>query len=188
MFWLLQQVQPATAAAALGVPGQTMVIHGGGRKSGGSGGGGTIIETFKCEVCNQIFASMNSLQSHISQVHEVGMNKRNKKPNSTLHCEYKYSGMSLAGKVYFDCTSLFFIIRNILISRVFFLQIPYLVILVIPDWPARQFNTLLKLSHLSLNLLLPEPEIKFWIIQPDLHLSKLLEVWALQVYKMEFPI
>lgn len=90
------QVQPATAAAALGVPGQTMVIHGGGRKSGGSGGGGTIIETFKCEVCNQIFASMNALQSHISQVHEVGMNKRNKKPNSTLHCEYKYSGMSLA--------------------------------------------------------------------------------------------
>ena len=109
-----------------------MVIHGGGRKSGGSGGGGTIIETFKCEVCNQIFASMNALQSHISQVHEVGMNKRNKKPNSTLHCEYKYSGMSLAGKVYFDFTRFFIIIRNILISRAYF-QIPYLVILVIPD-------------------------------------------------------
>ena len=89
------QVQPAAAAALGGIPG-TMVIHGGGRKSGGGGGGGTIIETFKCEVCNQIFASMNALQSHISQVHEVGMNKRNKKPNSTLHCEYKYSGMSLA--------------------------------------------------------------------------------------------
>ena len=80
------------------VPGTAMVIHGHPYDKRKPGGGGTIIETFKCEVCNQIFASMNSLQNHIAQVHEVGIsNQRKRKYNSsTLHCEYKYSGLSLA--------------------------------------------------------------------------------------------
>lgn len=51
---------------------------------------GTIIETFKCEVCNQIFSSMNSLQSHVAQVHE-----RKKFSTAPLHCEYKYSGLTI---------------------------------------------------------------------------------------------
>lgn len=75
--------------------GMNVVIHGG-RKTG------TIIETFKCEVCNQIFNSMSGLQSHVTAVHEVAPVKARtgKKFNpSTLHCEYKYSGMSLADSI-----------------------------------------------------------------------------------------
>ena len=70
------------------------MIHGG-RKTG------NIIESFKCEVCNQTYNSINALQNHIAQVHEIGLTKRGqgKKtsfPSSTLHCEYKYSGLNLA--------------------------------------------------------------------------------------------
>ena len=83
---------PATTAAT------NMVIHGGRGKTAG-----TIIETFKCEVCNQIFSNMSALQTHVAQVHEVGMNKRQGKKGfasgSTLHCEYKYSGLSLADSI-----------------------------------------------------------------------------------------
>ena len=50
-------VAPPAAAATM-VPGGHVLIHGG-RKTG------TIIETFKCEVCNQIFSSMNALQNHV---------------------------------------------------------------------------------------------------------------------------
>ena len=94
-------VSPAAAAAmtpSAMVPGGMNVLIHGGRKTG------TIIETFKCEVCNQIFSSMNALQTHVAQVHEVGLTKRGqgKKtnfPSSTLHCEYKYSGLSLADSI-----------------------------------------------------------------------------------------
>ena len=90
-------VTPAAASAATMVPGGMNVLIHGGRKTG------TIIETFKCEVCNQIFSSMNALQNHVAQVHEVGLNKRPGKkttfPSSTLHCEYKYSGLSLADSI-----------------------------------------------------------------------------------------
>lgn len=87
----------APAAAPAVVPaGMNVVIHGG-RKTG------TIIETFKCEVCNQVFSSMNGLQNHVAQVHEVNLNRRQGKKSgfapSTLHCEYKYSGLSLADSI-----------------------------------------------------------------------------------------
>ena len=71
--------------------GMNVVIHGG-RKTG------TIIETFKCEVCNQVFQSMAALQQHVTSIHEApvqtqGKGKGSKKvASSTLHCEYKYSG------------------------------------------------------------------------------------------------
>lgn len=86
---------PATAVAQTSSTG-TMIIHGNRSKTGG-----TIIETFKCEVCNQIYASMIALQNHVAQVHEVGLNKRQKKSAgfAPLHCEYKYSGLSLADSV-----------------------------------------------------------------------------------------
>ena len=88
--------QPANLVPAAPTGTQSaMVIHGN-RKAGA--GGGTIIETFKCEVCNQIFASMQGLQTHIAQIHETGLNRNKKQKfnSSTLHCEYKYSGLSLA--------------------------------------------------------------------------------------------
>ena len=89
----------AAATASSATPAATnMVIHGGRGKTAG-----TIIETFKCEVCNQIFSNMSALQTHVAQVHEVGMNKRQGKKGfasgSTLHCEYKYSGLSLADSI-----------------------------------------------------------------------------------------
>jgi hypothetical protein len=70
------------------------VIHGG-RKTN------PIIETFKCELCNQIFASIASLQNHISTIHEMAgaAKKKNKFNPSTLHCEYKYSGISLGDAI-----------------------------------------------------------------------------------------
>ena len=88
---------PAAAAATTMAPGSIVLqnmIHGG-RKTG------NIIESFKCEVCNQTYNSINALQNHIAQVHEIGLTKRGqgKKtsfPSSTLHCEYKYSGLNLA--------------------------------------------------------------------------------------------
>ena len=85
-------VTPSAATPAA----TNMVIHGG-RKTAG-----TIIETFKCEVCNQIFSNMSALQTHVAQVHEVGLHKRQGKKgfsSSTLHCEYKYSGLSLADSI-----------------------------------------------------------------------------------------
>ncbi len=93
-----QAAPSASGGGAGGGPnsGINVVIHGG-RKTG------TIIETFKCEVCNQIFASMGGLQTHVSQVHEAGSRGRTGKKGgfsaSTLHCEYKYSGMSLADSI-----------------------------------------------------------------------------------------
>ena len=47
--------QPAAAQQATAQP-QFVVAGHGGRKTG------TIIETFKCEVCNQVFQSMPALQ------------------------------------------------------------------------------------------------------------------------------
>lgn len=89
---------PATATVTQAPqPNMNVVIHGG-RKTG------TIIETFKCEVCNQIYSSMNALQNHVAQVHEVGLNKgqggrKTGFNSSTLLCEYKYSGLSLADSI-----------------------------------------------------------------------------------------
>merc|ERR1711963_851627 len=85
------QTQPMTQ-----VGGMNVIIHGG-RKTG------TIIETFKCEVCNQGFQSMAALQHHVNTIHEVqhqvvgkkGAGKGGFGP-ATLQCEYKYSGASLA--------------------------------------------------------------------------------------------
>merc|ERR1711881_343516 len=73
------------------------IIHGG-RKTG------TIIETFKCEVCNQVFQSMAALQHHVNTIHEVQpqvvqFGKKGQRKGfvpATLQCEYKYSGASLA--------------------------------------------------------------------------------------------
>ena len=85
------------SAAATPGAATNMVIHGG-RKTAG-----TIIETFKCEVCNQIFSNMSALQTHVAHVHEVGLHKRGQGKkgfsSSTLHCEYKYSGLSLADSI-----------------------------------------------------------------------------------------
>lgn len=79
------------------VGGMNVVIHGG-RKTG------TIIETFKCEVCNQVFQSMAALQHHVNTIHEVqpqvaNFGKKGQRKGfipATLQCEYKYSGASLA--------------------------------------------------------------------------------------------
>ena len=86
-------LQFVTAPAA-GQQLQNVVVHGG-RKTN------TIIETFKCEVCNQIFQSMGALQHHVTTIHEAPAagtpgnkwktGKKTFSP-STLHCEYKYSG------------------------------------------------------------------------------------------------
>ena len=88
---------PSATPAAATATATNMVIHGG-RKTAG-----TIIETFKCEVCNQIFSNMSALQNHVAQVHEVGLHKRGQGKkgfsSSTLHCEYKYSGLSLADSI-----------------------------------------------------------------------------------------
>ena len=86
------QAQPITQ-----VGGMNVVIHGG-RKTG------TIIETFKCEVCNQVFQSMAALQHHVNTIHEVqpqvaNFGKKGQRKGfipATLQCEYKYSGASLA--------------------------------------------------------------------------------------------
>jgi len=85
------QTQPMTQ-----VGGMNVIIHGG-RKTG------TIIETFKCEVCNQGFQSMAALQHHVNTIHEVQHQVVGKKGAAksgfgpaTLQCEYKYSGASLA--------------------------------------------------------------------------------------------
>ena len=86
------QVQPVTQ-----VGGMNVIIHGG-RKTG------TIIETFKCEVCNQVFQSMAALQHHVNTIHEVQpqavqFGKKGQRKGfvpATLQCEYKYSGASLA--------------------------------------------------------------------------------------------
>jgi len=54
---------------------QFVVAGAGSRKTG------TIIETFKCEVCNQVFQSMGALQNHVSSplLHSV---------HSMLYCLY----------------------------------------------------------------------------------------------------
>jgi uncharacterized protein with PIN domain len=81
----------ATSINSAGGNGMNVVIHGGRKNT-------PIIETFKCEVCNQIFSNMNSLQSHVAQVHEADK-RQGKKAGfsaSTFHCEFKYSGLTLA--------------------------------------------------------------------------------------------
>lgn len=98
-------VQVQQVGMPMGMGGMNVVIHGG-RKTG------TIIETFKCEVCNQVFQSMAALQHHVNSIHEVqqqtvgghgagkkGQKKQQQFQQSTLHCEYKYSGVSLTDSI-----------------------------------------------------------------------------------------
>jgi hypothetical protein len=49
----------------------------------------------------QIFPSIASLQNHITTIHEVAgsSKKKNKFNPSTLHCEYKYSGITLGDAI-----------------------------------------------------------------------------------------
>ena len=48
----------------------------------------------------QIFQSIAALQNHINTIHEVaGAKKKNKFNPSTLHCEYKYSGITLGDAI-----------------------------------------------------------------------------------------
>merc|ERR1719295_629075 len=86
--------QPTTTTVQ---PPQFVVAGPGGRKTG------TIIETFKCEVCNQVFQSMGALQNHVSSIHEAPSTPGKKggkgkgggggsASQPALHCEYKYSG------------------------------------------------------------------------------------------------
>ena len=89
--------QPTTVQT---VQPQFVVAGPGGRKTG------TIIETFKCEVCNQVFQSMGALQNHVSSIHEAPSTPGKKGGKGkggggggggagsqpALHCEYKYSG------------------------------------------------------------------------------------------------